>query len=167
MDTRQLELQMGQDQLPGGSDRIVQVDLNLIPGMTPGGDSTSQRTISYLEFNDGRVCWYYPVFPEVSGTHSQANPQYQEDTENYFYDDSTPISNAAHGYGDYPRVQEDEYYLEVEDWYSASNQQRQEEEQAQQQVQNGENNINTYGETVTFPAQPGSSSSMERNFPLY
>lgn len=172
MNNRQLELQIGTSQQVAGSDGSIQGDLNLIPSLAPGGDSTSgiQRTISYIEFNDGKVCWYYPIFPEVANNHSAAvsreNQPFQdeEDVEDveYYYDESVPISNAAHGYGDYPWGLE-EYYLE--DWYMASNQQPQQQQQEARQQQLQYPN-NTPSEN-NYP-QPGSSSAeTDRNSSFY
>lgn len=96
--------------------------LNLIPSLAPGGDSTTgpQRILSYIEFNDGRVCWYYPIFPNVYLVADRGYPEGEEQQEvfqEYLFDEIPAASYSANGSGDYPKpweqVEEDEtgYYF--------------------------------------------------------
>lgn len=79
-----------------------QGDLSVV---VPTGGHQQTTTTSYIEFNDGKVCWYYPRFPEVSRAYSTSDrdsPRHSEVDYYYEEEDGMSISNAANGYGDYP-----------------------------------------------------------------
>lgn len=62
-------------------------NLNLIiPGRSAAPEHPRN---SYLEYNDGKVCWYYPIFPEASTSETSSHNllRYSNEYEDYFYDD--------------------------------------------------------------------------------
>lgn len=48
-------------------DREHHGNLSVIPTTATDENNGNRRTTSYIEYNDGKVCWYYPIFPEYSG----------------------------------------------------------------------------------------------------
>lgn len=92
-------------------------NLSVIPtnsGGTASDESNgNRRTTSYIEYNDGKVCWYYPIFPEFYGANGGGNYsceggatsnasllRFSNDHEEYFYDDADSLTNQS--LGEYP-----------------------------------------------------------------
>lgn len=90
----------------------------LVPSQSSGEDTSSrghQRTTSYIEFNDGKVCWYYPIFPEV---HNNARESSRINSEEEYYYEEGDFHYAAYSGGDgweeYAVEEEAEAYSENE-----------------------------------------------------
>lgn len=156
-----------------GTEQRFQGDLNLIhgPTTTPGGEN-NPTTHRIIEFNDGKVCWYYPVFPEVVSTNvaSARERQWMEEYEDFSYDESPVVVNApVNGRGDYPWVPE-EYYSESE-WFGQQQQQRVEGELIRRETlppnPNEEGHLANFmiqGQQPGAPAADGNSSMMHNNY---
>lgn len=90
----------------------------LVPSQGSGEDTSSrghQRTTSYIEFNDGKVCWYYPIFPEV---YNNARESSRINSEEEYYYEEGDIHYAANSGGDgweeYAVEEETDLYQENE-----------------------------------------------------
>lgn len=76
-------------------------NLNVIPPPT-GPDNANTRISSYIEYNDGKVCWYYPIFPELFSTAVAPDGSPEErfrnldGYEDFYYHDGESMLQAPH-----------------------------------------------------------------------
>lgn len=89
--------------LPLEGSRSRDGNLNVIPSQPSGGESAGnhQGITSYIEYNDGKVCWYYPIFPDPSTTSAISGESFSfrgtEDNEEYFYEEEDLLDHYVAG----------------------------------------------------------------------
>lgn len=122
-------------------------------------DSSTEEipTASYIEFNDGSVCWYYPIFPPVAPGpgNSQAAVATREDNEDLSTIGNEYSYNGPDNADGDNAWEYDEYFVEDEEWYRRSLQGEEEPEMDQNpgNVEGSlmeESNLNLYYKYMPF-----------------
>lgn len=93
------------EDIPNGHQGKYKGNLNVIPPQPGGVHHGNTRTASYIEYNDGKVCWYYPIFPELYNTRAAPGGpperfRYMDGYEDYYCQDGDSTMSMNHQQAD-------------------------------------------------------------------